>query len=137
MLANSRRNWVLVALAAVMAFALVFAAVPARADSHTFDVSVYHGINGRSLGLSKELPVNVIIWKDGEVLGYINDLTFKERINASLPEGEYTIQVYSQELGAVVDSMTIGPVEIPAGANLVIRAKLGAGKAPVLMVKAK
>jgi len=137
MFTKSRRNLVLAALAAVMAFALVFAAVPVRADAHTFDVSVYHGINGRSLGLSKELPVNVIIWKDGAEFAYINDLTFKDRVDASLPEGEYQIQVYSQELGAVVDSMTIGPVEIPAGADLVIRAKLGAGKSPVLMVKAK
>jgi len=132
---NTRRNLVLAVLASVMLFALAFAAFPVKADGHTWDVSVYHGINGRSLGLSKELPVDVSIYKDGAVIAYLNDFTFGERINATLPAGEYKIEVFSQELGTIVPSMTLGPVEIPAGADLVIRAGLGAGKTPVLMVK--
>lgn len=134
---NTRRNWIFGLLAAVMALALVFAAVPAKAADGTWNVSVYHGINGRALGLSKELPVNITVYKDGAVLAYINDFEFKERFNATLPAGEYKIEVFSQELGTIVPSMTLGPVMIGEGADLVIRAKLGAGKTPILMVKAR
>jgi len=132
---TSMRKWILASLASVMLFALVFAAMPVKA-ADTFDVTVVHGINGRSLGLSKELPVNITI-TDGSAVYYINDFTFKERFSASLPAGEYTITVFSQELGVNIPSMTLGPVEIPAGANLLIRANLAANKTPMLMVKAK
>jgi len=98
---------------------------------------VVHGINGRSLGLSKELPVNIIVYKDGAVVAHINDFTFKERFSATLPAGEYKIEVFSQELGKIVPSMTLGPVSIPAGADLLIRAQLSADKTPVLVVKSK
>jgi hypothetical protein len=132
---NTRRNLILAVIASVMLFAVAFAAFPAKAEGNTWDVSVYHGINGRSLGLSKELPVNVTIYKDGAPIAFLNDFTFGERVNATLPAGEYKVEVFSQELGVIVPSMTLGPVEIPAGADLVIRAVLGAGKTPRLMVK--
>jgi hypothetical protein len=134
---NTRRNWIFALLAAVMLFALAFAAVPAKASDGTWNVNVVHGINGRSLGLSKDLPVNVTVYKDGVVLAYLNDFTFKERFAAALPAGEYKIEVFSQELGTIVPSMTIGPVMIPAGADLLIRAQLSGGKTPILNVIAK
>jgi hypothetical protein len=134
---NTRRNWIFAMLAAVMLFALAFAAVPAKAADGTWNVNVVHGINGRSLGLSKDLPVNITVYKDGAVLAYIKDFTFKDRFAAALPAGEYKIEVYSQELGTIVPSMTLGPVNIPAGADLLIRAQLSGGKTPVLVVKSK
>jgi hypothetical protein len=134
---NTRRNWIFALLAAVMLFALVFAAAPAKASDGTWNVNVLHGINGRSLGLSKDLPVDITVYKDGAVLAYINDFTFGERFAAPLPAGEYKIEVFSQELGTIVPSMTLGPVNIPAGADLLIRAQLSGGKTPVLVVKAK
>ena len=132
---NARRNWIFGLLAAVMLFALAFAAFPAKAADHTWKVNVVHGINGRSLGLSKDLPVNITVYKDGAPLAYLNDFTFKERFTADLPAGEYKIEVFSQELGTIVPSMTLGPVSIPAGADLLIRAQLSGGKTPVLVVK--
>jgi hypothetical protein len=134
---NARRNWIFGLLAAIMVFALVFSAAPAKAADDTWNVNVVHGINGKSLGLSKDLPVNITVYKDGVALAYINNFTFKERFSAALPAGEYKIEVFSQELGTIVPSMTLGPVMIPAGADLLIRAQLSAGKTPVLVVKSK
>jgi hypothetical protein len=134
---NTRRNWIFAMLAAVMLFALAFAAAPAKAADGTWNVNVVHNINGRSLGLSKDLPVNVTVYKDGAPLAYINGFTFKERFAAALPAGEYKIEVFSTELGTIVPSMTIGPVMIPEGADLLIRAQLSADKTPILSVRAK
>ncbi len=134
---NTRRNWIFGILAAVMVFALVFAAAPAKAADGTWNVNVVHNINGRSLGLSKDLPVNITVYKDGAPLAYLNDFTFKDRFSAALPAGEYTIEVFSTELGTIVPSMTLGPVMITEGADLLIRAQLSAGKTPILVVKAK
>ena len=49
------------ALLVAVALGVVATASPVHADAHEFDISVYHGINGTSLGLSKELPVTAYI----------------------------------------------------------------------------
>jgi hypothetical protein len=131
---NASRKWIFGLLAAVMLFAVAFAAFPAKAADGTWNVRVVHEINGRKLGLSKELPVNIIVYKDGAVLAYINNFTFQQRFYAPLPAGEYKIEVFSQELGVVVPSMTLGPVMITEGADLLIRAELKPDKTPVLTV---
>ncbi len=120
----------------LLAFAVMLTLlVPAvAADGHTFDVSVYHGINGKSLGLSKDLPVNVYI--NGALA--IPNLKFKDKIETELPGGEeYTITVESVELGQQLPSMTVGPVTIPAGVDVSIHAKLSDGKTPILKVMVK
>lgn len=129
-----RRGWWIAAIA--LALVLAFGAQTALASTGTFDVSVYHGINGRSLGLSKDLPVNITIQKEGSTLAVINDFTFKSRINTQLPAGEYLITVKSPEAGPL-PSMTVGPVMIPEGANVRLHARLGAGNVPMIMVKVK
>lgn len=124
------RWWILaVLIGLVVPLAMV---VPtASADDGTFNVSVYHGINGRSLGLSKDLPVDVYI--NGQLA--IPGLEFKDRIETSLPAGEYTIMV--NLAGTDVTVMSFGPAEIPAGVDVSIHAKLGANKTPTLKVKVK
>ena len=92
-----RRSWWIAAIA--LALVLALGAQTALASTGTFDVSVYHGINGRSLGLSKDLPVNITIQKDGELLTVIENFTFKSRIHTPLPSGEYLITVESVEAG--------------------------------------
>ena len=129
-----RRSWWIAAVA--LALVLAFGAQTALASTGTFDVSVYHGINGRSLGLSKDLPVNITIQKDGTPLAVINDFTFKSRINTQLPAGEYLITVESPEAGPL-PSMTVGPVMIPEGVDVRLHARLGAGGVPTIMVKVK
>lgn len=129
-----QQKWWAAALALVLV--LAFGAQTAFASTGMFDVSVYHGINGRSLDLSKELPVDITITKDGNLLTVINDFTFKTRIDTQLPAGEYLIEVSSDEAGPL-PSMTVGPVEIPEGAEVRLHARLGEGKTPVIMVKVK
>lgn len=104
-------------------------------DDTNFHISVYHGINGKTLGLSKELPVVASVYKDGVWLTNI-PLNFKDRFEANLPAGIYTIQVTSAEAGPL-PSMTIDSAAIPAGVEVRIRAKLDTGKTPILSVRVK
>ncbi len=134
---NGRRKWIFGLLATGMLIAVAFAAFPAKAADGTWNVRVVHEINGRQLGLSKELPVNIIVYKDGAVLAFINNFTFKQRFYAPLPAGEHKIEVFSQELGTIVPSMTLGPVMITEGADLLIRAELKPNGTPVLVVVPK
>ena len=118
-----------VLIAAVLAFVLVFNVQTASAND-TFDITVKHGINGTSLGLDKDLPVDVYI--NG---GYAFTFSFKDIVSTSLPADEYTIMVKLAGTETVV--MSLGPVDIPAGADVGIRAKLSADKTPTLKVQVK
>lgn len=127
------RNVLLAVIAAVLFVGV--GTQPALASGHTFDVSVYHGINGTNLGLSKDLPVDIYIYNESGLLAYVPGFTFSERFDAQLPAGEYEINVYSQELDTFLPSMTVGPVNIPEGVDVRMSAQLGAGKTPVINVK--
>jgi hypothetical protein len=117
----------LIAIAIVMSFS----PSPVQADAHeTFDLYVKHNINGRSLGLAKELPVDVYV--NG---GYAFSFEFGEDFSASLPAGEYEIEVKLADTEIVV--MSLGPTDIPAGVSVSIRATLGAEKTPTLRVNVK
>jgi hypothetical protein len=96
----------------------------------TFNLYVKHNINGRSLGLDKELLVDVYV--NG---GYVFSFEFGEDFTAKLPAGEYFIQVKLAETDIVV--MSLGPTDIPAGGDVAIRATLGAQKTPTLRVVVK
>jgi hypothetical protein len=130
------RIFTVLTLIAVMAGAVAFAAPRALAADGTFNVSVYHGINGKSLGLSKELPVLAYIYRNGDLLATV-PLEFGDRITTNLPSGNYTIKVYSTELGSFVPSMQVGPVELPEGIKVRLQAKLGAGGVPDLVARVK
>jgi hypothetical protein len=130
---SARRNHILAAVALVLLFS--FSAQAALAMGN-FDVTVAHNINGRSLGLSKDLPVDITITKDGELLTVISDFRFGDKISTSLPAGEYLITVVSQEAGPL-PSMTVGPVEIPEGVSLFLNARLSGGKTPIVSVTVK
>ena len=121
--------------AAILAIAAVFAFSPSavQADAHEFDLYVKHNINGRSLGLDKDLPVDIYINGPEDLV--LESVTFKQSAMLELPEGEYTVKVYFA--GTMNEVMSLGPVEIPAGVSVSIRATLGAGKAPTLRVGIK
>jgi len=125
-------------LVAVLAGALAFGATKARAADGTFNVSVYHGINGKALGLSKELPVIASVYKDGQLLAQL-PLEFKDRFNADLPAGTYTIMVSAVVDGKMipVPSMTVGPVAIPADVDVRLQAQLAESGTPILSVRVK
>jgi hypothetical protein len=112
--------------ASILAIALVFAFSPSVVQANSnFDLFVKHNINGRSLGLDKDLEVDV--YANG---GYAFRFSFGESKSLQLPAGNYFIEVKLAGTQTVV--MSLGPVEIPAGANVSIRATLGAGKTPTL-----
>lgn len=125
-------RWVIVAaaIALVLAMALLVGILPADASDGKFDLTVKHGINGTSLGLDKDLPVDV----------YVNDVKaftfgFKDIVETQLDAGTYTIMVNLAGTNATV--MSLGPVTIPEGTDVSIRAKLSADKTPTLKVKVK
>lgn len=132
---NISRIFVVFALVALLAGAFAFAVPEAKASDGTFNISVYHGINGRSLDLDKELPVIAMVYKDGEPFANI-PLEFKERFTADLPAGTYEIMVEAVGVGPI-PSMSLGPVEIPADVDVRIQAQLGAGKTPILNARVK
>ena len=131
----SFRNLSLLGLVAVLALSLALAVSPASADNGNgeFKIKVKHAINGAALGLDRELPVNINVYKDGELLTTIEDFRFMDILETSLPAGNYYIQVTFPD-GTPVPGLELGPVDISAGANLVIIARLGPD-GPTLMVR--
>ena len=120
--------------AVVIAIAIGFAfnISPAQAaESGEFDLQVSHRINGRSLGLSKELPVDVYVNGGLAIPGF----EFGDVVETSLPAGTYSIVV--KLAGTDTAVMSLGPVEIYDGAEVSIRATLGAEKSPTLRAKIK
>jgi hypothetical protein len=118
------------------------ASSPAKAGDGMVEVSVRHNINGRSLGLSKDLPVVAKVTIEtimGDVVKADVPLVFKERFSELLPPGNYSIQVFLQtEDGEVLlESMSLGPVEIMPGSDVSILARLSAGKTPILDAKVR
>ena len=120
----------IVAIVAALLFVTGFNAPQASASSGTFNIDVMHAINGKDLGLDKELPVNVFI--NGSLA--IPEFQFGEKISTSFPAGWYTITVFLAD-GTPLPSMTVGPVEIPAGVDVSIKAILQ-NDTPILKVKA-
>lgn len=119
-----------VGILAALLMVVVFSAAPAQASDNMFDIYVKHNINGRSLGLEKDLPVDV----------YVNGskaftFEFKDDFSASLPAGEYTFMV--KLAGTDTTVMSFGPADIPAGVDVDVKAKLSANKTPILKVKVK
>lgn len=125
-----------VTMIAILGAGFAFAAPRALASDGTFNVSVYHGINGKSLGLSKELPVMAYIYRNGDLLATV-PLEFRDRVTTNLPAGNYTIKVFSTELNSFVPSMQVGPVELPEGIMVRMNAQLGAGNTPVIVARVK
>ena len=126
----TRKNWTFVGIIAALLFAAAFSVPQASASSGEFNIDVAHLINGKDLGLDKELPVDVYI--NGNLA--IPYFTFGERISTTLPAGWYTISVYLTD-GTPLPSMTVGPVQIPAGVDVSVNARLD-NETPVLKVKA-
>lgn len=134
-----KKRYLLFLAVVVLLFGALVPVVAADDDEEdmddTFQVTVLHRINGKRLDLSKELPVDVQIWRDGELLTTLEDFEFRDRLRTDLPEGEYEIRVFLVELGGVeVESMRVGPVEIEEDSRVKLLATLDKG---VPVIKAK
>jgi hypothetical protein len=126
------RNTVKLSIITVLALTLIFSATPALAATEYFNLTVFHGINGRALGLEdRDLPVNVFI--NGALA--IPDFRFGEKVETSLPAGDYTVSVYLLD-GTLIESMTIPSTYIPGGVDVDIRAQLSTFGEPTLAVSA-
>jgi CRISPR/Cas system-associated exonuclease Cas4 (RecB family) len=126
----SLKNWTIIAITAALLFVTAFSAQPASASSD-FNLEVTHLINGNDLGLDRNLPVDVYI--NGSLA--IPDFRFGEKVETSLSAGWYTITVFLTD-GTPLPSMTVGPVNIPAGVDVSIKARLNTLDTPYLQVNA-
>lgn len=111
-----------------------YSPVEAGGKCPTFLAHITHGIDGTRLGLTQELPVRVEVYF-GPNLKLVDkiDLKYKESFTAELPRGTYLIKVYSVELQQYVDTMTVGPVEIPGCKKVIFQARL-VNNTPVINV---
>jgi len=125
----SLKNWTIIGIMAALLFVTAFSAPTASASSD-FNIKVTHLINGNDLGLDRDLPVNVYI--NGSLA--IPDFRFGEKVETSLSAGWYTITVFLTD-GTPLPSMTVGPVNIPAGVDIDIKARLSQHDVPYLQVK--
>ncbi len=127
---------IVLTLVAVLAGALAFSTSTAKAENGTFNVSVYHDINGRNLGLSRELPVIATV-SSTDGLYAVVPLKFKDRFSADLPAGTYTIMVSAVINGSLVElpSMSVGPVTIPADVDVRLIARLKSDGTPYIKVR--
>jgi hypothetical protein len=112
-------------------FALLVASAATQASADTFNIQIIHNINGQSLGLDKDLPVDIYV---NGGLAY-EDVKFKDSLTTDLEEGTYTFEVKRANTSDLVASF--GPAEVPAGASVTARARLGANKTPTLDVKVR
>jgi hypothetical protein len=125
----SLKNWTIIGIMAALLFVTAFSAQPAAASSN-FNLDVTHMINGNDLGLDRQLPVDVYI--NGSLA--IPNFTFGEKVETSLSAGWYTITVFLTD-GTPLPSMTVGPVNIPAGVDVSVKARLNSMDVPYLQVK--
>jgi hypothetical protein len=126
----SLKSLSIIGIMAALLFVTAFSA-PAASASSNFNLTVAHLINGNKLGVDRDLPVNVFV--NGALT--IPNFRFGESIETELPAGWYTITVFLTD-GTPLPSMTVGPVEIPAGVDVDIKARLAADDTPYLQVNA-
>ena len=126
----SLKIWTITGIMAALMFVTAFNA-PTAAASSNFNLEVSHLINGTKLGLDRDLPVDVYV--NGVLT--IPDFRFGEKVETSLSAGWYKITVFLTD-GTPLPSMTVGPVQIPAGVDVSIKARLAADDTPYLQVKA-
>ena len=125
----SLKNWTIIGIVAALLFVTAFSAQPAAASSD-FNLEVSHLINGNDLELDRDLPVDVYL--NGSLA--IPDFRFGEKVETSLAAGWYTITVFLTD-GTPLPSMTVGPVNIPAGVDVSVKARLNTLDTPYLQVK--
>jgi hypothetical protein len=102
-----------------------YSPVEAGGKCPTFIAHITHGIDGTKLGLTQELPVVVEVYfgPNLKLLDKI-DLKYKESFTTELPRGTYLIKVFSVELQQYVETMTVGPTEIPGCKKVIFQARL-------------
>ncbi len=131
-----RRNSWIVALLLALVLPLAFGVGGAQAAEHedptTFDISVKHYVKGDEIGLNREAPVSIQVIKDGRTLAYLY-MEYMDRVDATLPVGEYTFNFMDPESGAKLFSC--GPVELSGDSVRVQAHEQGPGRVPTCYAK--
>jgi len=116
-----------IVIAIVVGFA--FSISPVQANGEMVYLRVSHRINGRALGLDKELPVD--IWVNGEP--FLTSVPFGTSARFEVPAGQYNIKIYlAGSNPADVDPIMSLSAFLEGGLKVDLTATLGAGKAPIL-----
>jgi hypothetical protein len=108
---NGTKNWraiALVAGAAKLALVLVLGEQPTFTNEGNFNLNIKHGINRTSLGLDKDIPLDVYINGNKDFT-----FSFKENSLASLPAGRYFIEMKPANTNITV--MKLGSTDNPEG----------------------
>ena len=117
-----------IVLAIAVGFAFSISPVQAMEGEMVY-LRVSHRINGRALGLDKELPVD--IWVNDAP--FLVGVTFGTSARFEVPAGGYSVEIYF----AGSDPMEVDPIMsldamLEGGAKVDLTATLGAGKTPTL-----
>ncbi len=126
---------ILAVLAVVLAFGLLVTPQPAQAASTDIKVTFVHAIAGPKIGLSRGMPVDVRILKNGNRFDTLVNLKYKTRIATELRVNTYTFEVYSREQAKVISSLTFNAAQLTPGDKLVIRLMLDASNTLVMVIK--
>jgi hypothetical protein len=110
------RRVIIFGVVALLALAALAPAAVA-AEPGNFDLTVKHRINGEPLGLDRELPVDIYVNGAKAIPGF----ELSDTVKTELPGGTYTVMV--KLAGTDITVLSLGPVEIPAGAQVEIIAK--------------
>ena len=117
------------AVVIAIAVGFAFSISPVQADGHEVYLRVSHRINGRALGLDKELPVD--IWVNGEP--FLESVPFGTSARFEVPAGQYNIKIYlAGSNPAEVSPIMSLSAFLEGGLKVDLTATLGEGKAPVL-----
>lgn len=128
------RKSVIAMVLIAMTLSLVFTVAPALAAEKTAKFTFVHAINGVKIHLSRELPVDIQIFRNGKLHHTIMDFKLHQRISMELPAGTYKFVVLNHATGKMIASKT---VVVKGGAAVRVRAELNAKKVPTLNVKIK
>jgi hypothetical protein len=105
----------------------VLSLLPSAASAAT--VTVVHGINGRDLGLTRALPVDIAVNGSCALVG----VTFGASTRVELPEGSYRVTVHSSTGNCSAAPVIDQQVAVPAGVrNVGLVAQISNAGAPQL-----
>jgi hypothetical protein len=131
------RKLALAALAASLAFGLLLTPRPAQAAVTNIKITFVHAIDGKKLGLSRGMPLEVRVYKGSNTTRFETEpiLRYRMRYQIILQPITYRVEVYSKEQRRVISSMTIDALTLKPGDRVVIRFELDASGTPVSSVR--
>jgi len=129
-----RKNWLMVAVAAMMVLAMLLSAQIALAAGHedpNFRISVKHYVKGDEIGLTREAPVNIQVVRNGTTIAYLF-MEYMDRVDATLPDGTYTF--YFLDAGTGDQLFSCGPYNLEEDVNVQAHEQ-GPGRVPTCYPK--